>query len=117
MRLQYSPDIKIIRVPCSGTVKPVEIIRALESGIDGVMVAGCLEGGCHFIEGNLRAKRRVEYVKRIIEEAGLEPERVEMFNLSSSEAGKFVEIANEMAERIRGLGSNPIKTIKERNIK
>lgn len=104
MRLQYPSNVKVVRVPCSGRVRYEDILSAFECGVDGVMVAGCLEGGCHFQEGNLRARRRVEYLRGVLEEAGFEGERLEMFNLSSAEAGRFVEIANEMVERIRRLG-------------
>ena len=70
-------------------------MTAFEHGIDGVMVAGCLEGGCHFLEGNLRARKRVERAKKLLEEIGLEPERLEMFNLSSAEGPRFAEIVDD----------------------
>ena len=108
MRLQYPPNVKVVRVPCSGRVSYEDIMSAFEGGVDGVIVAGCLEGGCHFQEGNLRAKRRVEYLKEVLEEAGFEGERLEMFNLSSAEAGRFAEICREMTKRIRGLGRSGV---------
>ena len=73
------------------------------------MVAGCLEGGCHYQEGNLRARRRVERVQQLMKEAGLEPERLEMFNLSSAEGTRFAEIVTLMTERIAKLGPSPIR--------
>ncbi len=109
MRLSYPPNVKIIQVPCSGRVDIIHLLRAIEDGADGVYVAGCLEGECHFINGNLKAKKRVLYVKKVLEELGLEPERVEMFNLSSGEGPRFAEIANEMVERIKKLGPSPVK--------
>lgn len=84
-------------------------MNAFEQGIDGVIVAGCLEGGCHFQEGNLRAKKRVGLAKEVLAEAGIEPERLEMFNLSSAEANTFAEIIKEMTVRLKKLGPNPIR--------
>jgi coenzyme F420-reducing hydrogenase delta subunit len=72
-------------------------------------VAGCLEGGCHFLEGNLRARRRVERARQILGEIGLEPERLEMFNLSSAEGPRFAEIVTIMVERIKRLGRSPLR--------
>ena len=112
MRLQYSPCVRIIRLPCTGKVDALHLMKALEDGADGVFVAGCLEGQCHFLEGNLRAKKRVTYVKRLLTEAGIEPERVEMYNLSSAMGGRFAEIVGEMTERITKLG--PVYTGKQK---
>lgn len=109
MRLYYPPNVKVIQVPCTGRVDIIHLLRAIEDGADGVYVAGCLEGECHFIEGNLRARKRVNYVKAALQEAGVAPERVEMFNLSSAMGPRFAEIAQEMTERIQNLGPNPLK--------
>ncbi len=109
MRLNYPPNVKIIQVPCSGRVDIIHLLRAIEDGADGVYVAGCLEGECHFMTGNLKAKKRVQYVKKVLEQIGIEPDRVEMFNLSSGEGPRFAEIAREMVERIKNLGPSPIK--------
>jgi coenzyme F420-reducing hydrogenase delta subunit len=110
MRLDYPASIKVVRVPCTGKVDLVHILKAFESGVDGVYVAGCLEGECHFLTGNLRAKKRVLYAKQILEEVGIRGERVEMYNLSAAEGGRFAQIAREMTERIRELGPSPIRT-------
>lgn len=104
MRVQYPPNVRIIRLPCTGKVDAILLMKALEDGADGVFIAGCLEGECHFLEGNLRAKKRVAYVKRLLEEVGTNPQRVEMFNLSSAMGGRFAEIVEEMTQRIRALG-------------
>jgi len=104
MRVQYPPNVRIIRLPCTGKVDAVHLIKAFEDGADGVFVAGCLEGECHFLEGNLRAKKRVAYVKRLLDEVGINPQRVEMFNLSSAMGGQFAEIVEEMTGRIKELG-------------
>jgi len=109
MRLSYPANVKIIQLPCTGRVDIIHLLNAIEDGADGVYVAGCLEGECHYIAGNLKAKRKVAYVKKTLTEIGIEPERVEMFNLSSAQGARFAEIANEMAERIQGLGPSPLQ--------
>ena len=111
MRLSYPSNIRIIRVPCTGKVDLLHIMRAFEKGADGVYLVGCLEGDCRFNSGNLRARRRVEKAKELLEKIGIGGERVEMFNLSSSEGPKFAEIAERMVKKIRDLGPNPIKKI------
>ncbi len=103
-RLQYPPNVRIIRLPCTGKVDAIHIMKAFEDGADGVFVAGCLEGQCHFLEGNIRAKKKVTYVKRLLDEARIEPERLEMYNLSSAMGGRFAEIVEEMTDRVMKLG-------------
>lgn len=110
-RLQYAANIKIIRLPCSGKVDIIHILHAFESGADGVYVAACLEGTCHFMEGNLRARKRVAYARELLEEAGVEGERLEIYNMSSAMGGEFAKVANEFTERIKKLGPNPIKRV------
>jgi coenzyme F420-reducing hydrogenase delta subunit len=109
MRLNYPTFIKVIKVPCTGRVDVLTLLKAFESGVDGVYVAGCMEGECHFLKGNLRARKRVNYAKTLLQEVGIDPERVEMYNLSAAQGQRFAAIANEMAERIRALGPSPIK--------
>ena len=109
MRLSYPSNIKIIRVPCTGKVDILHILRAFEKGADGVYAVGCMEGDCHFNSGNFRARKRVEQAQKILETIGVGGERVQMYNLSSSEGPRFAEIAVEMDEKIRNLGPNPIK--------
>ena len=104
MRIQYPPNVRIILLPCTGKVDSIVLIKAFEDGADGVFVAGCMEGECHFVEGNLRAKKKVAYVKRLLEEVGTNPQRIEMFNLSSAMGGRFAEIVEEMTQRIKELG-------------
>ncbi len=108
MRLSYPADVKIIQVPCTGRVDIIHLLNAVQDGADGVYVAGCLEGECHYIAGNLKAKRKVDYVKKTLEEIGIEPERVAMYNLSSAQGARFAEIASEMVEIIRKLGPTPV---------
>lgn len=109
MRLQYPSNVRVLRLPCTGKMDIDYIMRAFEKGVDGVIVAGCLEGGCHFQEGNLRAKKRVALAREVLQEAGIEGERLEMFNLSSAEGQTFAQIVTEMTERIRQVGPNPLK--------
>lgn len=113
MRLQYSPSVRIIRLPCTGKVDAFVLMKAFEDGADAVFVAGCLEGQCHYLEGNLRAKKRVAYVKRLLAEVDIEPERIDMFNLSSAMGGRFAEIVEEMTERAKKLGPTYSNGVKE----
>lgn len=87
----------------------MHILKAFESGIDGVCVVGCLEGDCHYLVGNVRARKRVEYARHLLDECGIGGERVAMYNLSSAEGQRFAEIAREITEKIRALGPNPAK--------
>jgi F420-non-reducing hydrogenase iron-sulfur subunit len=88
------------------------ILRSFENGADGVMVVGCLEGDCHFQVGNLRARKRVERVARLLDQTGIDAERVRMVNLSAGEGAKFVAFANEMVEHIAALGPSPINLVR-----
>jgi len=108
MRLSYPSNVKVIQVPCTGRVDIIHLLKAIEDGADGVYVAGCLEGECHYLSGNLKAKKRVMYVKNVLKDLGIEPERVEMFNLSAGEGPRFAQIAREMVDRIRALGPSPV---------
>jgi coenzyme F420-reducing hydrogenase delta subunit len=112
MRLQYPPNVRIIRTPCTGRLEVDYFMKAFEKGADGVLVAGCLEGGCHFIDGNLYAKKRVNSAKAILEECGLEPERLRMENISAAMAKPLVDIINEMVATVKELGPNPLKNNK-----
>ena len=110
MRLQYPSNVRVLRLPCTGKIEVNYILTAFEHGIDAVIVAGCLEGGCHFLEGNLRARKRVERAKKLLQEIGLEPERLDMFNLSSAEGPRFAEIVTEMNRRVKQLGLSPLRS-------
>ena len=109
MRLDYPANIKIVRLPCTGKIDVIHLLRAFQKGADGVYVVGCLEGTCHYNEGNFRARERVEHVRMLLEEIGLEGDRVRMYNLSSGEGPTFAAYAKEMTDHIRSLGPNPIK--------
>ena len=97
-------------IPCTGRVDVIHLLKTIEEGADGVYVAGCMEGDCHFLTGNLKAKKRVARVKQILKDLGIEPERVEMYNLSAADGPRFAEIAGEMTERIRTLGPSPLSS-------
>ena len=109
MRLQYPSNIRMIKLPCTGKLEVIHLLRAIEAGADGVYAAGCLEGECHYLKGNLWARKRINYVKTLLEELGIEPERVEMYNMSSAMGAKFAEVATEFTKRIKELGPNPVK--------
>ena len=109
MRLKYPANIRIVRVPCTGKIDVLYILHSFEKGADGVYLVGCLEGGCHYNSGNLKARKRVEQAQKILDAIGIGGERVQMFNLSSSDGPLFAKYANEMNERIQKLGPNPIK--------
>jgi coenzyme F420-reducing hydrogenase delta subunit len=108
MRLQYPTNVRVIQLPCSGRVDILHLLKAFEDGADGVYVAGCMEGDCHFLTGNFKAKRKVAYVKKVLEDLGIEPERVEMFNMSSAEGPRFAEVARNFTEAIKKLGPSPV---------
>ena len=108
-RICYPPNVKIIRVPCTGKVDAIHLMKAIQKGADGAYVAGCLVGDCHFKNGNIRAAKRVKYVQKLLEEIGIESERVEMITMSAGMGERFAETAAEFTEKIRKLGPNPVK--------
>ena len=108
-KIQYPPNIVIIRAMCSGMVHPNWIIEALTSGADGVLVCGCHPGDCHYLEGNKRAENRVEAIHLMLEDFGIEPERFRLEWVSASEGGKFANTVKEMVDEIKELGPNPYK--------
>jgi len=109
-RMQYPPNVRIVHLPCTGKLEMEHILNAFERGIDGILVAGCLEGGCHFQEGNLRARRRTDRIRSILDEIGIGAERLAMVNLSAAMAPTFVESVNKIVETVTSLGPNPLTT-------
>ncbi|MCK4434547.1 hydrogenase iron-sulfur subunit, partial [Candidatus Bathyarchaeota archaeon] len=102
--------IRIIRVMCSGRVDPSFILEALKDGADGVLVAGChLPSDCHYISGNFKALRRIKLLKKVLEQFGIEPERVRLEWISASEGDKFAAVVKDMVEQIKKIGPNPLK--------
>ncbi|MEM0057883.1 MAG: hydrogenase iron-sulfur subunit [Candidatus Bathyarchaeia archaeon] len=109
-RIQYPPNIRVIRVMCSGRIDPAFILEALKNGADGVLVAGChLPSDCHYLSGNFKALRRVMLLKRVLKDFGIEPERVRLEWVSASEGDKFAAVVRDMVEQIKKLGPNPLK--------
>ncbi len=107
-RFQYPPNIRPIRVMCSGSVDSSYILKALLDGADGVLIGGCHPGDCHYVSGNYKARRRIALLKRILETLNLEPERVQLEWISASEGKKFASYVTEMTEQVRQMGSNPM---------
>jgi len=105
-RIQYPPNVRIIRVPCSGRINPAFLLRALQNGADGVLVSGCHPGDCHYISGNLAARRKFALTKELMQYVGIEPERVQFTWVSASEGGRFAAIIEKVVEQVRKLGPN-----------
>lgn len=103
-RIQYAPNIRIIRVPCSGRINPLYIIKALQNGVDGVLVSGCHPGDCHYLSGNFFARRRFALVKRFLEYVGIEPARVQFSWVSAAEGPRFAQIIERVTSDIKRLG-------------
>ncbi len=109
-RIQYPPNIRIIRVMCSGRIDPSFVLEAFKDGADGVLVAGChLPSDCHYISGNFKALRRINLLKDVLKEFGIEPERLRLEWISASEGDKFASVVKDMTEQVRKLGPIPIK--------
>ncbi len=108
-RIQYSSNIRIIRVPCSGRINPFYIVKALQNGVDGVLVSGCHPGDCHYISGNMSARRKFSLFKNFMEYIGMEPDRVNFTWVSASEGPRFAQIIEKVIDQVRNLG--PIKKI------
>lgn len=108
-RIKYPPNVNVIRVLCSGRVSPELILRTFREGADGVLVAGCHFGDCHFISGNHRTAKRIPILQKILEYAGIEPQRLRLEWISASEGERFAEVVKEFTETIRGLP--PVKEV------
>jgi len=110
-RIQYPPNIRIIRVMCSGRVDPIFVLEAFKNGADGVLIAGChLPSDCHYIDGNFKTLRRVTLLKTIIQQFGIEPERLRLEWISASEGEKFAATVRDMVQQIKQLGPSPLRT-------
>lgn len=105
MRLQYPANIRIVKVPCTGRVDVLFLLKALEKGADGVFVSGCLLGDCHYVSGNYRAAKRVAYVKNLLGRIGVDPQRVELYYNSAAMGPQFAQCCHDFTERIRFLGA------------
>ena len=108
-RFQYPTNLRVIRVMCSGRVHPAHILEAFKDGADGVLVAGChIPTDCHYISGNFKAQRRVAIVKKLMEQLGIEPERLRLEWISAAEGDKFAKTIREMTEDLKKLGPSPV---------
>jgi F420-non-reducing hydrogenase iron-sulfur subunit len=103
-RMQYPPSIRVVRVPCSGRINPLFLVAALQNGADGILVSGCHPGDCHYLSGNLVARRKFAVVKNMLEYIGIEPGRVQFSWVSASEGGRFAALIAQVTEDVRKLG-------------
>ncbi len=103
-RIQYPPTIRVVRVPCSGRINPIFILKSLQSGYDGVLVSGCHPGDCHYLTGNYYARRKFALLKALLEFIGIEPGRVQFSWVSAGEGEKFAQVVERVTEDIRRLG-------------
>ena len=103
-RIQYPPNVRIIRVPCSGRVDPLFILKAFQNGADGVLVSGCHPGDCHYVAGNYVARRKFMVLKEILRSIGFEDERLQFSWVSASEGPKFSRVIESVTEKVRNLG-------------
>jgi len=108
-RMKYSPNLRIIRVMCSGRICPTFIFKAFQEGADGVLVCGCHPGDCHYHEGNYKCLRRFKLIEKYIGQMGIEPGRLRLEWISASEGKLFAELANKMTQAIKDLGPSSIK--------
>ena len=112
-RLAYPPNIRVVRVPCSGRISPHFILSALMHGADGVLVSGCHPGDCHYLTGNLVARRRFALLNRMLDYVGVHPHRVQFTWVSAAEGARFADTIKVVTERVRALGpGNALERIK-----
>jgi coenzyme F420-reducing hydrogenase delta subunit len=110
-RMQYAPNIRIIRVPCSGRINPLHILAALQRGADGVLVSGCHPGDCHYISGNYVARRKFSMLKNFLEHVGIDPERVQFSWVSAAEGARFAALVEKVVEDVKKVGPTKIPTV------
>jgi F420-non-reducing hydrogenase iron-sulfur subunit len=103
-RIQYPPTIRVVRVPCSGRVDPLFIMKSLQSGFDGVLVSGCHPGDCHYLSGNYVARRKFAVLKPLLEFVGIEPERVQFSWISAGEGERFAQVMTKVTNDIKKIG-------------
>lgn len=112
-RVKYAPNVRIVRVMCSGRVDPYFILKAFQSGADGVLLAGCHSGDCHYMEGNFKTMGRVPILRKVLKDFGIEDERFRLEWISASEGDRVAETVNEMTEQVKKLGPLNWKKAKE----
>jgi F420-non-reducing hydrogenase iron-sulfur subunit len=115
-RLGYPAAVKVVDVPCTGTISPLHLLAAFEQGADGVLVVACPSGGCHHLDGERRADRRVAHARAALFEAGLDPERLRVVHLGIGHAGAFVEAVREMSAALAGPAGAPQHTAEDASV-
>jgi F420-non-reducing hydrogenase iron-sulfur subunit len=108
-RMKYAPNIRVIRIMCSGRVEPTFVLKSFKEGADGVLICGCHPGDCHYHEGNYKCLRRFQLLQKFIKQMGIDPERLRLEWISASEGLEFAHLVNEFTETIKGLKPSPIK--------
>ena len=111
-RMQYPPNIRVIRVMCSARVNPVFVLKALLGGIDGVLIGGCHPGECHYVEGNYYTRRRYTALRRLLDVMGIEPDRLRLEWVAASEGAKFADTVKEFTETLKRLGPNHLGEVR-----
>lgn len=110
-RIQYAPNLRMIRVMCSGAIDPSLILEAFQKGADGVFIGGCHPGDCHYMTGNYKTMRKVMLLKRLLPQLGIKPDRLKLEWVSAAEGQRFAEVVNGFVETIKELGPSPLKGI------
>lgn len=113
-RFEYPPNIRIVRIMCTGRIDPTFVLEALKMGADGVLIAGCHPGDCHYQKGNYMMEKRFGYIKKAVSNIGIEPERVRLEWISASEGGKWAALVSEMTEQLRRLGPSPFRLMQRK---
>jgi F420-non-reducing hydrogenase iron-sulfur subunit len=108
-RIQYPPDVRAIRVMCTGRVDTLFIMKAFQDGADGVLISGCHFGDCHYLEGNFKAAKRMFLIKNVLKNIGLNDKRLRMTFVSASEGQKWSEVMNDVVNTVKELGPSPLK--------
>ncbi|MCC7461366.1 MAG: hydrogenase iron-sulfur subunit [Gammaproteobacteria bacterium] len=108
-RQPYPTAVKVIELPCTGRIDIINVLHAFENGADGVLVAGCLEGKCHYLKGNLHARQRIRHVQQLLDDIGLAHERARMINISAAMGVQFAQLATEHVATVRELGPSPLR--------
>jgi coenzyme F420-reducing hydrogenase delta subunit len=112
LKLQYPADVKVVKLPCTGKMDTLYVLKAFEQGADAVMVVACTKGTCHHIKGNLRAEKRVGRAKEILDEIGLGGDRVEIIFVTGSQGYSFADAVKRLSERVQQIGFNPLKKVR-----
>ncbi len=107
-RLQYPPNMRMIRVMCSGTIEPSYILEAFQKGADGVFIGGCHPGDCHYQAGNYKTMRKIDLTKRLIAQMGLDPKRLRLEWVSAAEGQRFAQVVTDFINEVKALGPNPL---------